>query len=155
MSQNQFTPIHGDPSQLTLEQRWSHLRSKVGERWPQLTKDDLALIDGDSRKLVALVHQKTGADVSEIEADIDEIAASSLGLLERVTRSVQGAATTAAHRVSEPVAQAYHSVHDQIESTPGRAAGVAFGLGILIGLGAASLLKDVREPPRRSRFGYW
>ena len=155
MSQKQFEPLHGKPSPPSLEERWEAVRSQVRKHWPQITKDEMAMIDGDSRKLVALVHQKTGADLSDIEAQIDEIAASSEGLLGRVTRTVQEAASSAAHQVSEPVAQAYQVVHEQITASPGRAACVAFTTGLMLGLGMASLVKDLVAPRRSSMFGRW
>ena len=152
MSQNQFTPMRGEPAQPSLEDRWNEVRAAVRKQWPELSKEDLNEIDGDSRKLIALVHQKTGADISEIESHIDTIAASSEGLLARVTRTVQSGASAALHRVSEPVGQAYQSVHHQLSEAPGRASLVAFATGLVIGLCTASVLKDVAPPAKSNRW---
>lgn len=156
MAQENFTPMRNASNtsggdQRTLEQRWDELRSQIRDRWPVLTKEDLQEIDGDSRKLIAMVHQKTGADISEIEHQIDQIAATSEGLLSRVTRTVQQATASAAASVAEPLSRAYRSTREQIETTPGRSAGIAFAAGVLIGLCTASMVKDVQAPRHR----YW
>ncbi len=154
----QFTPVRGtdeNSASTDIESRWEELRSKIRKEWPALSKADLALIDGDSRKLVALVQQKTGAEVSVIEAKIDEIAAASEGLLNRLARTVQSAASQASHAVADPVMQAYHSVEGQVAATPVRSCGVAFGTGLIIGVLTASLLKDAWMPKRQSVFDLW
>ncbi|MEO8271358.1 MAG: hypothetical protein ABI557_16670 [Aureliella sp.] len=149
MPQQDFTPLRGKASSPTIEDRWEELRSNIRKMWPDLSKDDLKAIGGDSRKLIALVHQKTGADVHEIEERIDELAASSEGLLNRVVRSTQQAFSTASEKVSEPLTQAYYSTRQQVMHSPVRSVGIAFGVGILIGLCSASLIKDVQNPPPR------
>lgn len=136
------TPLKGGPTTPSIEQRWDELRSNIRKMWPELSKEDLQEIGGDSRKLIALVHQKTGAAVHDIEERIDELAASSEGLLNRVVRSTQQAFSS----VSE---QAYSSTREQVVASPVRSVGIAFGAGVLIGLCAASLIKDVQNPPPR------
>ncbi len=147
MPQQDFTPLRGTPSSPSIEQRWEELRTNIRKMWPQLSKDDLKAIDGDSRKLIALVHQKTGAAIQDIEARIDELAASSEGLLHRVVRSTQQAFSTASEQVSEPLMKAYSATRKQVVDAPTRSVGIAFGAGVLIGLCAASLIKDVQNPP--------
>ena len=51
--------------------RWNSIRQAIRQRWSQITDEDLRTIDGDSRKLVALVNQKTDMPLPEIEAAID------------------------------------------------------------------------------------
>ena len=155
MAQENFTPRRGEANQPSLESRWDELRSRIRETWPEISKEDLREIDGDSRKLVALVHQRTGADLSQIEEKIDEIASSSEGLLNRVSRTAQQAYSTAAERISEPLSHAYASTRQQIVTAPGRSVGMAFGLGIVIGLSVASMMKDMLAPkPQRHRY-FW
>lgn len=149
MPQQDFTPLRGKASSPSIEDRWEELRSNIRKMWPDLSKDDLTEIGGDSRKLIALVHQKTGADIHEIEERIDELAASSEGLLNRVVRSTQQAFSSASEQVTEPLSQAYSATRQQVVDSPLRSVGVAFGAGILIGLCAASLIKDVQNPPPR------
>ena len=155
MSQENFTPLRGETTQPNLEKRWDELRSNIRKTWPELSKDDLREIDGDSRKLIALVHQRTGADLSEIEEKIDEIAASSEGLLNRVARTAQQAYSSAAEHIGEPLSHAYSSTRQQIVTAPGRSVGLAFGLGILIGLSTASIVKDMQASRSRSHRYFW
>ena len=95
MVQENFVPLHGQPAQPGIAERWEQVRFQLRKHWPQLSNEDLSAIDGDSRKLIALVHQKTGADIREIESQIDTIAASSEGLLDRVNRTIQQAVASA------------------------------------------------------------
>lgn len=135
--------------------RWEQLRTAIRKQWPSLSADDLSLIDGDSRKLIALVHQKTGADVSDIESRIDTIAEGSTGLLDRVTRSIQATGTQANDAVVEPLMQAYQTVEDQVSAYPARAFAIAFGAGMVIGFCTSSVLRDAYKPRRTSYFEGW
>ncbi len=152
MAQQDFTPLRGQTDEPNIEQRWEELRGNIRKMWPELTKEDLQDIDGDSRKLIALVHQKTGADIGDIESRIDELAASSEGLLNRVTRTTQQAFAAASERVGEPLSQAYSATRRQVVESPARSVGIAFGVGLLVGLCTASLIKDAVQPPQRR---YW
>ena len=156
MVQQDFTPLRGQSDKPSdkpnIEQRWDELRGNIRKLWPELTKEDVQAIDGDSRKLIALVHQKTGADIHVIESRIDELAASSEGLLNRVARTTQQAFSAGSERVGEPLAQAYSSTRQQVVESPARSVGIAFGVGLLVGLCTASLIKDAVQPPARR---YW
>lgn len=149
------SPASQPASDQQLAARWEELRAAIRKQWPSLSADDLSLIDGDSRKLIALVHQKTGADVSDIESRIDAIAEGSNGLFDRVTRSIQAAGTQANDAVVEPLIQAYHSVEDQVSAYPARAFAMAFGAGMVIGFFTSSVLKDAYAPRRNSYFEGW
>lgn len=149
MPQQDFTPLRGKATSPSIEDRWEELRANIRRMWPDLSKDDLKEIGGDSRKLIALVHQKTGADIHEIEERIAELAESSEGLLNRVVRSTQHAFSTASEHVTEPLAQAYAATRQQVVGSPVRSVGIAFGAGVLIGLCTASLINDVQNPPSR------
>lgn len=152
MTQQNFTPLRGQSDEPSIEQRWEELRANIRKVWPELTKDDLRAVDGDSRKLVALVHQKTGANIHEIEERIDELAVSSEGLLNRVARTTQQAFTAASEATGETLSQAYSATRQQVVESPIRSAGIAFGVGLLVGLCTASLIKDAVQPPPRR---YW
>jgi hypothetical protein len=52
---------------------WPRLRQQVKGKWPQLTQDDLEMVDGDARKLSALVHQRTGAELRDIEREVESM----------------------------------------------------------------------------------
>ncbi len=149
MPHQDFTPLRESASSPTIEDRWEELRSNIRKMWPELSKADLQEIGGDSRKLIVLVHQKTGAAVHEIEERIDELAASSEGLLSRVARTTQHALGAASEQITAPLSHAYTATRQQVADSPVRSVGIAFGAGILIGLCVASLIVDVQEPPSR------
>ncbi len=149
MPQQDFTPLRSESTSPSIEQRWDELRSNIRKTWPELSKDDLKEIGGDSRKLIALVHQKTGAAIHDIEERIDELAEASEGLLDRVVRSTQQAFSTMSEQVADPLVQAYASTRQQVVASPVRSVGIAFGAGFLIGLCTASLINDVQNPPPR------
>jgi len=114
--------------------QWNVVRSTVGERWPELTTEDLEAIDGDSRKLVAILHQKTGQDLPTIERELDKIAAQSGGLLQRVNASAQDLMHSASDRVQVTATQTRATLESQVLTNPTRALFASFGIGMLVGL---------------------
>jgi ElaB/YqjD/DUF883 family membrane-anchored ribosome-binding protein len=106
------------------------------------------MIDGDSRKLVALVHQRTGDDISHIEKEIDEIAASSEGLLERLRQTSSNVGDMASRYVGEPVMNAYGSAQKMAAQAPVSSTGIALLCGTLIGLLIGSSM-CASQPRRR------
>jgi ElaB/YqjD/DUF883 family membrane-anchored ribosome-binding protein len=124
-----------------VDERWDEIRSALKSQWPVLNNDDLNMIDGDSRKLVALVHQKTSLPLHEIEEGIDAIASRSNGLLTRLLRSTSEfteSATrqveSAARQVSEPVVRAAAEARRMVVERPLPSVGTVFAAGFLLGL---------------------
>lgn len=128
--------------------RWKSIRHAIRERWTQITDEDLKAIDGDSRKLVALVNQKTDMPLHEIEAAIDEIAQKSGGLMSRIVSSASDLAADASRRVAEPAREALRQARDTVAERPMASLGGAFGAGLMIGLCCGLLLFERPQPPR-------
>jgi hypothetical protein len=128
--------------QQLLESRWKSLRSAIRSRWQEITDEDIRMIGGDSRKLIALINQKTDMPLSEIEQAIDEIAAGSGGLLTRVIRSTENAAKKAGEQVARPLGQVYHQAQRQVTRHPGISLSGAFCAGMLIGVCLAALNRE-------------
>lgn len=128
-----------------VEERWDQIRSAIRERWPQLTRSDLKLIDGDSQKLIALVHQRTRASLGEIEDSVDEIAAQSHGLMSRVVRSVSQATSDVTDGVNRSARQVFNSVGQTVREDPARSIGAVFGAGLILGIGLYCLLGSSRS----------
>jgi len=137
----------------TMDSRWNEIRSAIRVRWPEISAEDLRNMDGDSRKLVALVNQKTSMPLHEIEAAIDELAESSGGLLTRLANTAQVMAGDAARRVSEPMAKATRSAGEMISECPASSVATVFGAGFLVGLGLALLTAPA--PARSSSMLPW
>lgn len=128
--------------------RWNSIRRAIRQRWSEITDEDLRAIDGDSRKLIALVNQKTSTPLHEIESAIDEIAQNSGGLLNRVLSSASDLAADASRRVAEPTREAWRQARDTVAERPMASVGGAFGAGLLVGLCCGLLLLERPQPPR-------
>ena len=79
---------------------WSVVRRKIRAAYEQITEEELQDVQGDSRRLVSLIHQKAGGSISEIEHKIDEIAAASGGLLDRLSSKFRDAADSTQDHLS-------------------------------------------------------
>lgn len=123
-----------ESTQSEIEQRWEKLRSLVAAKWNLLTKKDLAMIDGDSRKLIALIHQRTGENLPDIEDAIREIAAGSGGLLSRVGEYSPAAAALFNERIYPAAAHSYDSFSERVRANPTSAMLVALSVGVLLGV---------------------
>ena len=171
--EQQFTPVHGTTSARgDFTRNWSRLRPQVQERWPQLTEDDLEMIDGDARKLSALVQQRTGTELSEIEKDIEAMLKDeSLGKArseqkpassgtanvdqdkhQEASHADRSSMADAAGRVGHAVSGGYQQVQRQVAAAPITSSGVAFATGTVIGLVIASLFKDTQSKSQRRHY---
>ena len=117
-----------------VDERWDEIRSALKTQWSVLSDNDLNMIDGDSRKLVALVHQKTNQPIHEIEEAIDQIAAKSNGLLSRLLRTTSEMADSATRQVTEPIGRVAQQTRQVIVERPLPSIGAVFGAGFLLGL---------------------
>jgi len=140
MSQ-QTEEIHQTRGHQQVEDKWSSIHAEIIDRWPQLTIYDLQLVDGDSRKLITIVHQKTGENLDEIENQIDEIAANSGGLLTEVSQMLHQAADP----VTDKVVQAQAAIGERIIRTPGQSLAIALGAGLFIGVCLSLTLRSTRR----------
>jgi hypothetical protein len=139
--------INEKNQQSVVQEKWSAIRSAIRSRWPEITVADLREIDGDSRKLVALVNQKTSMPLPEIESAIDQIAESSNGLLCRLTGAVSQFADDARHNIEKPVRAAMSSAKETLERRPAVSMFSVFSAGMLAGLGLGLLLTRPEPKP--------
>ena len=123
----------------TIEENWNRVKSEIAAKWPELSKSDLKLIDGDSQKLVALVHQRTNSSLPEIQSAIDEIAVSSNGALSRVMNSLQSAAEYLPSRTVDFAAKGEQLLNEEIERRPLQTLSKVFGTGVALGVCMAGL----------------
>lgn len=141
--------IHSVSDHPQVKERWNSLRKRVQERWPELNADELKMVDGDARRLIALVHQKTGVELHEVERIIDELAAEE-GLMDRASRVSQDLVHRANEAVGRPLSQSYDYLYHEVERAPMRSVLVAAGSGLLIGLCCAALF--FRQPPPKKHY---
>ena len=88
------------------------------------------------------MNQKTKTPLPEIEAAIDELAASSDGLLNRLTAATKVLAADVARQVTEPAEAAARSIRTVVTESPSKSIGVVFGAGLLAGLGVGLMLMN-------------
>ena len=138
-----------------IGERWDKIRQAVRNRWPQLDQTDLDMIDGDSRKLIALVHQKTGAGLSAIEDAIDKIASESDGLLQRVVKSTTKKAAAVSDQVEQFAADVYPKIDDLVSTNPGRSLSMAFGAAFVLGFLMTCCQGSNSSDTRRSLSKSW
>lgn len=129
-----------------LQSRWAVLKTDIGQRWPELSQSDLSLIDGDSQKLVALVHQRTGGNLTEIEVAIDEIASRSHGLMTRITRTVADQGASLAHTASNSTSVTVERVTEAINENPMRTIAYTVAAGAVAGVLLCGLFSSPRKP---------
>ena len=122
----------------TPDEQWNQIRSAIKAKWSEITDEDLQGLDGDSHKLASLVTRKTGLPLSEAEAAVDGLAATSEGLLSRIAAKAQELAAD----VRRPVQAASESVRNAVSASPSISLATAFGAGLAIGLGLVLLLHE-------------
>lgn len=126
---------------------WDQIRTAIKAKWSEITDADLQGLDGDSRKLVALVTQRTGLSLHDAEVAVDELAATSEGLLTRIA----GKAQELAADFARPVQAAGESVRNAVADSPSISLATAFGAGLVVGLGLVALLY---EPEPKSSWSW-
>ncbi len=137
-----------------VKQQWEQIRAEISRRWPEITQQELEMVGGDSRKLVSLIHQKTGDGLEEIEEAIDEIASESNGLMSRLADSAHEIVDTAssyarakAQQIAQPVGHAYESAEHAVAERPMSSVAIAFGVGFVAGMCLTSFLSRPSSPP--------
>lgn len=151
---------------------WPSVARRIHEAYPQIPDADIQQVGGDSRRLVALIHQQTGGSVSEIEARIDEIASQSGGLLDRLRDSSDSVGLAAGQYLSaakektsaawqsaaemgrgsydstrQAVGEYYGSTCEAIERRPMESVAIAFTAGLLCGFTLVRSMVRQPEPP--------
>ena len=53
-----------------LKDQWSHIRAKLQEKYPNLTENDLAYINGSEEEVFDRVERRTGHKRAEIEQSL-------------------------------------------------------------------------------------
>ena len=124
-----------------LEGKWHTIRGKVKTKWGKLTEDDLAMVDGGIEALIGRIQRRTGESRSDRAfSRSSRPAAVGVGRTDGPCRR-----TRAAHAGPAPVRDRYQQAEQAIHDRPAQAILVAFGLGVVSGLGAALLLTSARK----------
>jgi uncharacterized protein YjbJ (UPF0337 family) len=132
-------------NQQVLAGHWNELRGKLKEKWGKLTDDDLLSFNGNVDQLVGWLQQKTGETREAIEQFLGHVADEGVGFLGSARERAQETAGQVADEVRqgyEGVRQGYAEAGRMVQSRPGQSLAVAFGVGLLAGIGVTLLLRD-------------
>jgi uncharacterized protein YjbJ (UPF0337 family) len=124
-----------------LEGKWHTIRGILKTKWAKLTEDDLLGIDGGIDQLIGRIQHRTGESREAIEHFLDQAATQANETLDDLHQAAHETVRQVADQVRHQYGQAERAIHDR----PGQAVLVAFGLGIVTGLGAAVLLTSHRR----------
>lgn len=124
-----------------LQGHWNEIKSKLRQKWEQLSNDDVDRFSGDVDKLVGLIQRKTGAARAAIEDFLEEAsengASAASRMADRVRQGVQHA-TEAVQESSEDaidyVKQGYNEAQEMVRQRPSESVVLCFGVGVVAGL---------------------
>lgn len=57
----------------SFKQNWAMLIPKIRDRWPRLTEEDVAAIDGDIDALASRVHERYGWDRAAVMNELTQL----------------------------------------------------------------------------------
>jgi len=135
-------------NQQMLAGRWSEISGKLKEKWGKLTDDDVRAFNGNVEQLVGRIQQKTGESREAIEKYLGQIAEEGSSLAAEIRDSIEERVSQAAETAREgydAMRQGYSEAGKVVQDHPGQSIAVAFGLGLLAGLGVALVLR--KSPP--------
>jgi uncharacterized protein YjbJ (UPF0337 family) len=134
----------------TLKGNWNEMRGKIREKWSQLTDNDLGEFQGNVDQLVGRIQQRTGAARASIEEFLGDISANASTMMGRMGQAVQEVPANVQHaagQVQHAVSDAAVSAEDYVRNHPGQAVAIAFGVGVVAGLGIAICMQQPRQRP--------
>jgi len=157
-------------NQEVLTGRWHEVRGKIKQKWGQLSDDELRSFEGNVDELVGRIQRKTGESREAVEHFLAQMsqegseAAGQFGkrvqqgaqkAMEAGSRAVDDIGDRVSHQaanVRETARQGYESLREGygeaervVQEHPGQALAVAFGLGLLAGVGVSLLLFNGRS----------
>jgi uncharacterized protein YjbJ (UPF0337 family) len=136
-----------------LEGKWHAIRGKLKSKWAKLTDNDLLMIDAGVDQLIGAIQHRTGESREAIEHFLDHAASQVSGALDQAGDMAHDAAETAndvMHRAQDRMRERYQQAEQIVHERPAQAMLMAFGLGVVSGLGAALLLTSHRRERERA-----
>jgi len=141
-------------NQQVLSGKWHEFSGRLKAKWGELADDDLRIFNGNVEQLVGWIQHKTGETREDIERFLDQVTEEGSGIFSAVRDKVEetaGQAAESAREGYEALRQGYAEAEKVVQQRPGQAVAIAFGLGLLGGLGVVLLLRDRNHESRFSR----
>jgi uncharacterized protein YjbJ (UPF0337 family) len=132
-------------NQQVLAGHWNELRGKLKEKWGKLTDDDLRSFNGNVDQLIGRIQQKTGESREAIEHFLSQIAEEGSDFVGAARERVQETASQVADEMRQGyqnLRQGYAEAEKIVQQRPGQSLAVAFGIGLLAGVGVTLLLRE-------------
>jgi uncharacterized protein YjbJ (UPF0337 family) len=132
-------------NQQVLAGHWNELRGKLKEKWGKLSDDDLLSFNGNVDQLVGQIQQKTGETREAIERFLGQVADEGSDFLRAARDRMQetaGQVADEARQGYEGLRQGYAEAERVVQSRPGQSVAVAFGVGLIAGIGVTLLLRE-------------
>jgi ElaB/YqjD/DUF883 family membrane-anchored ribosome-binding protein len=130
-----------------LEDNWSDVRGKIKRRWDKITDEDVRTLGDNVDQLVGRIQKRTGESRETIERFLAHAVAGTASAFQRAGQAWESTAS----QVKKGMEQSYESFKegiveagDVVRARPGQTVGLAFGIGILLGVGLALLFRRWR-----------
>ncbi len=140
-------------NQQTLSGHWNEVRGKLKEKWGKLTDDDLRSFNGNVDQLVGRIQQRTGETREAVEQFLGQISGEGSNMLDAARQRVE----ETANQIGDSMRQGYDGLHQGyaeaervVQERPAQSLAVAFGVGLLAGIGVTLLLHEGAQ--RRTLF---
>jgi uncharacterized protein YjbJ (UPF0337 family) len=141
-------------NQQVLGGKWHEVSGKLKAKWGKLSDDELQTFNGNVEQLVGRIQHKTGETREAIERFLDQLADEGSHVFSGVRNTVEETANQTADSAREgyeALRQGYAEAEKVVQQRPGQAVAIAFGLGLIGGLGVALLLRDRNHESRFSQ----
>jgi len=136
-------------NQQQMTNKWREVRQKLKEKWNQLSDQDLRSFDGNVEHLIGQIQRKTGESRAAIEHFLDEF----MDTLNEEGSEMASQIRETAQQGYEAVRDTYAEAERAVQRRPAQAVAVAFGLGMVAGLGVVFLLRERQHESTVSRAG--
>jgi uncharacterized protein YjbJ (UPF0337 family) len=155
-NKRRFQEVNTMVNQQILQGNWNEVRGKLKEKWHKLADDDLRSFSGNVDQLVGQIQRKTGESRQAIEEFLGQVAGGASSAAENIRERVQEGMSGVRDRVQEGMSgmadtarqgydalqQGYAEAERRVQERPGQSMAVAFGLGMLAGVGVALLFRE-------------
>jgi len=124
-----------------LKGRWNDVKGQVKKKWGQLTEDDLQWNSGNIDQVVGRIQERTGERREAIEQFLGNLTAGGASVVSQAAETVGDYATHASERLREhygdiagQARERYDQAYEVVQHNPVQWVGIAFGVGVLVGL---------------------